>query len=77
MQIRSVVTFIFILSITFLGSGIDAIIAQVHPDARKYTLNARRTATTVEQLEAQSMFPILIATTCLSIDKCATLSSSR
>jgi hypothetical protein len=48
MQIRSVVT--FILSITFLGSGINAIFAEVHPDVRKYTLNARRTAMTVEQL---------------------------
>ena len=74
MQIRFVVTFIFILSITFLGSGIDAIIAQVHLDARKYTFNARRTGTTVEQLEAQSMSSLLIATMCLSIDQCITLS---
>ena len=34
----------------FLGSGINAIIAQVDPDVSKYTLNARRTATTDEQL---------------------------
>ena len=71
---KVVVTFIFILSITFLGNGIDAIIAQVHLDSRKYTFNARRTGTTVEQLEAQSMSSLLIATMCLSIDQCITLS---
>jgi hypothetical protein len=51
----------------FLGRGIDALFAQVHPDVRKYMLNARRTATTVEQ-EAQFMSPPVVATTCLSID---------
>jgi hypothetical protein len=50
MQIRSVVTFILILFITLLGSGVDAIIAQVQPDVRKCTLNGRRTAKIVEQL---------------------------
>ena len=50
-------------------------IVQVHLDVRKYTLNARRTATMVEQLEAQLMSPPAVATTCLSIDQYVALSS--
>jgi hypothetical protein len=42
---------------------------QVHPDVRKYTLGARRTATTVEGLERQLMSPPVVATTCLSTDQ--------
>jgi DNA replication ATP-dependent helicase Dna2 len=59
--------------IRVLNCDVDAMITQVHPDVRKYTLNARRTATTVEQLEAQLMSPPVVATTCLSIDQCVTL----
>ncbi|KAF8965377.1 AAA domain-containing protein [Flammula alnicola] len=42
---------------------------KVHPDVRKYTLDARRTAMTVEQLEVQVMAPPVVATTCLSIEQ--------
>lgn len=41
----------------------------MHPDIRKYTLNAKRTATTVEGLERQLMSPPVVATTCLSTDQ--------
>lgn len=41
---------------------------KIHPDVRKYTISARKTATTVEQLEQQFMTPPVVATTCLSID---------
>ncbi|KAF9644272.1 Dna2-domain-containing protein [Thelephora ganbajun] len=41
---------------------------KIHPDAHKYTLSARSTAMTVEQLEHQVMTPPVVATTCLSID---------
>ncbi|KAJ3807809.1 DNA replication factor Dna2-domain-containing protein [Lentinula aff. lateritia] len=44
-------------------------IDKVHPDVRQYTLNHRRHATTVEQLEYQLMSPPVVATTCLSIDE--------
>jgi len=76
MLIRSVFTFSFSSLIAFPSDCADPIIAQVHPDVRKYTLNARRTATTVEQLEAQLMSPPVVATTCLSIDQYVTLSST-
>jgi len=59
----------------FLDCDVNALFVRVHPDVRKYTLNARRTATTVEQLEAQSMSPPVVATTYLSIDQCVTLPS--
>ncbi|KAI6019257.1 Dna2-domain-containing protein [Pisolithus microcarpus] len=36
---------------------------KVHPDARKFTLSARKTATTIEQLENQIMSPPVVATT--------------
>ncbi|KAI6101441.1 Dna2-domain-containing protein [Pisolithus croceorrhizus] len=42
---------------------------KVHPDARKFTLSARKTATTIEQLENQIMSPPVVATTCLTIDQ--------
>lgn len=42
---------------------------QVHPDVRKYMLNAKRTATTVQGLEKQLMSPPVVATTCLSTDQ--------
>ncbi|ESK91611.1 dna replication helicase dna2 [Moniliophthora roreri MCA 2997] len=41
---------------------------KVHPDVRKFTLSARRQATTVEQLEHQLTTPSVVATTALSID---------
>ncbi|KAJ3553389.1 hypothetical protein NM688_g3640 [Phlebia brevispora] len=41
---------------------------KIHPKIHDLTLSARRTATTVEQLEQQVMTPPVIATTCLSID---------
>ncbi|KAF7298895.1 DNA replication helicase [Mycena indigotica] len=41
---------------------------KVHPDAREFTLEARRTPTTVEQLEHQILSPPVVATTCLSVD---------
>ncbi|KAF7314319.1 DNA replication helicase [Mycena kentingensis (nom. inval.)] len=41
---------------------------KVHPDAVEFTLCARRTPTTVEQLELQIMSPPVVATTCLSVD---------
>ncbi|KAJ3750860.1 DNA replication factor Dna2-domain-containing protein [Lentinula detonsa] len=44
-------------------------IDKVHPDVRQFTLNDRRRATTVEQLEYQLMSPPVVATTCLSIDE--------
>ena len=42
---------------------------QVHPDVRKYMLDAKRTVSTVEGLERQLMSPPVVATTCLSIDQ--------
>lgn len=42
---------------------------RVHPEVRKYTLGARRKATTVEMLEQQIMAPPVVATTCLSLDQ--------
>ncbi|KAL4079032.1 Dna2-domain-containing protein [Scleroderma citrinum] len=42
---------------------------KVHPDVRKLTLSARKTATTIEQLENQIMSPPVVATTCLTIDQ--------
>ncbi|KDR70214.1 hypothetical protein GALMADRAFT_76567, partial [Galerina marginata CBS 339.88] len=42
---------------------------KVHPEVRKYTLSARRTPTTVEQLEKQLMDAPVVATTCLSVDQ--------
>ncbi|KAK7048375.1 DNA replication helicase [Favolaschia claudopus] len=41
---------------------------KVHPDIREFTLAARKTPTTVEQLEHQIMSPPVVATTCLSVD---------
>ncbi|EEB95383.1 hypothetical protein MPER_05657, partial [Moniliophthora perniciosa FA553] len=41
---------------------------KVHPDVRRFTLSARRQATTVEQLEHQLMTPPVVATTALSVD---------
>jgi DNA replication ATP-dependent helicase Dna2 len=43
-------------------------IDKVHPDMRKYTLNAV-TVETVEQFERQIMGPPVVATTCLSVDQ--------
>ncbi|KAJ7505308.1 DNA replication factor Dna2-domain-containing protein [Mycena galericulata] len=40
---------------------------KVHPDIRQFTLAARRTPTTVEQLEHQILSPPVVATTCLSV----------
>ncbi|KAI6145369.1 Dna2-domain-containing protein [Pisolithus tinctorius] len=42
---------------------------KVHPDTREFTLSARKTATTIEQLENQIMSPPVVATTCLTIDQ--------
>lgn len=42
---------------------------KVHPDVRKYTPNAWRCATTVEQYEKFIMSPPVVATTCLSVDQ--------
>ncbi|KIM55426.1 hypothetical protein SCLCIDRAFT_17374 [Scleroderma citrinum Foug A] len=42
---------------------------KVHPDVRKFTLSARKAATTIEQLENQLMSPPVVATTCLTIDQ--------
>ncbi|KAF7984152.1 hypothetical protein HWV62_16810 [Athelia sp. TMB] len=41
---------------------------KVHPNARQFTLEGRRTPTNTEQLEHQLMTPPVVATTCLSID---------
>ncbi|KZV80237.1 Dna2-domain-containing protein [Exidia glandulosa HHB12029] len=41
---------------------------KVHPDVRKYTLEAREPARTVEEYERQIILPPVVATTCLSID---------
>ncbi|KAF7346336.1 DNA replication helicase [Mycena sanguinolenta] len=41
---------------------------KVHPEIQQFTLGARRTPTTVEQLEHQIMSPPVVATTCLSVD---------
>lgn len=41
---------------------------KVHPDTQKFTLSARKTATTIEQLENQILSPPVVATTCLTID---------
>lgn len=43
--------------------------AQVHPEIHQYTLAARKTAYTIEQLENQVMTPPVVATTCLTIDQ--------
>jgi DNA replication ATP-dependent helicase Dna2 len=43
-------------------------IDKVHPDMRKYTLNAVKVGT-VEQFERQIMGPPVVATTCLSVDQ--------
>lgn len=51
--------------------GVD--VAQVHPDVRKYTLEAKEPARTLEQYERQIILPPVVATTCLSIDQCAPL----
>ncbi|KAJ7784549.1 DNA replication factor Dna2-domain-containing protein [Mycena metata] len=40
---------------------------KVHPEIQQFTLAARRTPTTVEQLELQIMSPPVVATTCLSV----------
>ncbi|KAJ7134639.1 Dna2-domain-containing protein [Mycena epipterygia] len=40
---------------------------KVHPEIQQFTLAARRTPTTVEQLEHQIMSPPVVATTCLSV----------
>ncbi|KAF8123075.1 DNA replication factor Dna2-domain-containing protein [Mycena galopus ATCC 62051] len=40
---------------------------KVHPEIRQFTLAARKTPTTVEQLEHQIMSPPVVATTCLSV----------
>ena len=52
------------------------LLSQVHPDVRKYTLGAKRTATTVEGLEKQLMSPPVVATTCLSTDQYVDIFSS-
>ncbi|KAJ7675810.1 Dna2-domain-containing protein [Mycena polygramma] len=44
---------------------------KVHPEIQQFTLAARRTPTTVEQLEHQIMSPPVVATTCLSVDHSA------
>ncbi|KAJ3500973.1 hypothetical protein NLJ89_g9551 [Agrocybe chaxingu] len=41
---------------------------KVHPEVRKYMLNERREAKTVEQLERMIMSPPVVATTCLTIE---------
>jgi len=45
------------------------VVSQVHPHILKYTLGARPTPTSVEQLERQLLTPPVVATTCLSIDQ--------
>ncbi len=45
------------------------VVLQVHPDILKYTLSARPTPTSVEQLERQLLTPPVVATTCLSVDQ--------
>jgi DNA replication ATP-dependent helicase Dna2 len=52
------------------------LLSQVHPDVRKYTLGAKRTAATVEGLEKQLMSPPVVATTCLSTDQYVDVYSS-
>jgi superfamily I DNA and/or RNA helicase len=52
------------------------ILSKIHPDVRKYTLGAKRTATTVERLEKQLMSPPVVATTCLSTDQYVDIFSS-
>ncbi|KAJ6559180.1 DNA replication factor Dna2-domain-containing protein [Mycena vulgaris] len=42
-------------------------IDKVHPEIQEFTLGARRTPTTVEQLEHQMMSPPVVATTSLSV----------
>ncbi|KAJ2918121.1 hypothetical protein MD484_g2295, partial [Candolleomyces efflorescens] len=53
-----------------LGFGVLRLgnVEKVHPDVRKYTLGARKKATSVEQLEIQWMSPPVVASTCLSVD---------
>ncbi|PPR05940.1 hypothetical protein CVT24_006662 [Panaeolus cyanescens] len=41
---------------------------KVHPSVRQYTLDARRQARTVEELERQLCSPPVVATTCLSVE---------
>lgn len=48
-----------------LGNG-----DKVHPSVKEYTLDARRQARTVEELERQLCSPPVVATTCLSVDQC-------
>ena len=42
---------------------------KVHPDMRKYTPNARSSASTVKEFERLIMSPPVVATTCLSVDQ--------
>ncbi|KAF8876665.1 DNA replication factor Dna2-domain-containing protein [Infundibulicybe gibba] len=42
---------------------------KIRPDIQKYSLAARKPATTIEQLEHQLMTPPVVATTCLSLDQ--------
>ena len=43
---------------------------KVHPEMRKYTLNAKSKIGTVKEYEMQIMSPPVVATTCLSVDQC-------
>lgn len=69
MLIKCVKLFYFFYIYMFLSYNPDLLLEQVHPDARQFTLAARGTPTTVEQLEQQLMTPPVVATTCLSIDQ--------
>ncbi|KAI0079151.1 Dna2-domain-containing protein [Panus rudis PR-1116 ss-1] len=44
-------------------------IDKIHPEIREYTLAAYSDANSVEQLEKRVMAPLVVATTCLSIDQ--------
>ncbi|OCH89164.1 Dna2-domain-containing protein [Obba rivulosa] len=50
---------------------------KIHPDVHKFTLAAKRTPRSVEELEQQVMSPPVVATTCLSIDHSPCGSTAR
>lgn len=52
-----------------VGLWTEALAHQIHPEVVEYTLSARTTATTIEQLEHQVMTPPVVAGTCLSTDQ--------
>ncbi|KAJ7672725.1 DNA replication factor Dna2-domain-containing protein [Mycena rosella] len=68
-----------VLLTSYTHSAVDTILMKlkdkVHPEIQQFTLGARRTPTTVEQLEHQIMSPPVVATTCLSVDQIMTLSN--